>query len=55
MVPKGTNTPIQVQHHKDNNQKYTCILVLHLNVRSIKNNFGELETLIHRLEKMPDC
>ena len=28
--------------------------MLHLNVRSLKKHFGELETLIHGLEKMPD-
>ena len=43
LVPKTTYTPIQVQQHKDN-QKYTCIQVLHLNVRSLKKHFGKLET-----------
>ena len=53
MVPKTTNTT-QVQHHKAKNQKYTCIQVLHSKVRSSTKHFGEIETLIHGLEKLPD-
>ena len=54
MAPKTTKTPIQAHYHEDNNQKNTCIQVLHLNVRSLKKHFGELESLIHGLQKMSD-